>query len=444
VTAPPPGWFYGIAADLSAYYRAGLVALGLEVFDVPVEPFLTPDPVRIDRLVSELRAFGPELAVGLSHGSYALICRLPARRGRKRRNLFTDVLDIPTLCLWDHAPLELADQLLAPLPADPAGSRRGALRQLRSALDHPRVIHWSRDRGQTRAMVELGLADPTRIVHSPTAAVGPVALRAAHPAAGGVGFVGHVYQEPVPRRDSTLDMVARDAYASWDAGSSPSLLEELTGRLERLSPAARSALSVSPDETYFWSFAHRFVIHEAQTRSRLAALGAAGVPVACVGNLDAGAPGVPANLVASSGRVRFGPELAEALTRYPVVLDVLNPGFVEGYSSKPMQGFAAGGFVLVNRTAGFVERFGDAGEAATWASHDELAAKVELYLSRPRLRDEVGDQIRAEIAASHTLEHVLCGVLDQAWELASPPSRRAKVRSRLRALSRAEGGSAAQ
>ena len=28
--------------------------------------------------------------------------------------VFTDVLDLPTICIWDHAPLELADQLLTP------------------------------------------------------------------------------------------------------------------------------------------------------------------------------------------------------------------------------------------------------------------------------------------------------------------------------------------
>ena len=127
VTTPPARWFHGIAADLAGIYRAELVALGIEVFDVPIDAFMPPDHSQIARLTSALRAFAPDMAMGLSHGSYALICRLPPERDGMRPNLFTDVLDLPTICLWDHAPVELADQVLGPLPANAAQSRLGAL-----------------------------------------------------------------------------------------------------------------------------------------------------------------------------------------------------------------------------------------------------------------------------------------------------------------------------
>src|ERR1700732_2880231 len=108
VTLPPDGWFHGIARALFDLYRQAFVDLGLTVFDVPVDAFRPPDVVRISSLLSDLRAFQPELAVGLSHGVYALICQLPAGNNLRRPNLFTEVLDIPTLCLWDHAPWEFA------------------------------------------------------------------------------------------------------------------------------------------------------------------------------------------------------------------------------------------------------------------------------------------------------------------------------------------------
>jgi len=60
----------------------------------------------------------------------------------------------------------------------------------------------------------------------------------------------------------------------------------------------------------------------------------------------------------------------------------------------------------------FIENFGEAGEAASWTSHSDLAMKIDRYLSRPALRQEIGDAIRAEIAARHTLPDVLRHVLE--------------------------------
>jgi hypothetical protein len=69
------------------------------VFRVPVDAFLPPDLARLTPLLADLRAFRPELALGLCAGNYGLICRLPARRDGWRPNLFTEVLEVPTVCL---------------------------------------------------------------------------------------------------------------------------------------------------------------------------------------------------------------------------------------------------------------------------------------------------------------------------------------------------------
>jgi hypothetical protein len=301
--------------------------------------------------------------------------------------------------------------------------------ELRRVLNHPRLIHWSRDRGQSRIMAALGLAAPERIIHVTPPALAPFLGHTAPRDAGGVGFVGHVYQTQAPSRGERLDELARDAAAAWRNRSTPSLWDAFAGRIDALPAEARSRLRVSRDETFFWSFAHRFIVHEAQNASRLAALGSAGATVFCTGNLDSDAPGVPANLIAASSRVGFRSGLPDALTRHAITLDVLNPGYIEGYSHKPVLGFAAGGFVLVNRTRGFVENFGDAGAAATWTSHTDLAAKVDRYLSRPALRREIAAAIRAEIKRTHTLPHVLRRVLDAAWALRGSPPRPAASRT---------------
>jgi hypothetical protein len=178
---------------------------------------------------------------------------------------------------------------------------------------------------------------------------------------------------------------------------------------------------LSHDETFFWQFVHRFILHDAQTATRLAVLGAVGVPVACIGNIDTRMAGVQDNLVAAGTHVEFSDGLPQALSACAITLDVLNPGFIDGYSHKPVQAFAAGGFMLLNRVGGFVESFGEAGEAASWTSHADLAAKIDHYLTRPTLRREIGDTIRAEIARHHTLSHVLRRVLGFAAELHDSP-----------------------
>ena len=81
---------------------------------------------------------------------------------------------------------------------------------------------------------------------------------------------------------------------------------------------------------------------------------------------------------------------------------------------KPVLGFAAGGFVLLNRKRDFVDTFGDAGEAVSYSSADELAAKIDLYLTKPALRREIGGAIREKLFARHTLQATLARVLEQA------------------------------
>jgi hypothetical protein len=413
VTVPPGDWFHGIPLAMFDIYRRSLAELGFEIFDVPVDAFVVPDATRIARLVSDLKAFQPELAFGLPKGSYALICRLPARRDGWRPNLFTDVLDIPTICLWDHAPLELADQLLAH-PADPAGSVAGALDALRQSLAHPRLIHWSPDTGQTQLMEELGFLLPEHVIQEPLPSLpGFVPQDGLEGGAPGVGFVGHFYQESIAYPHAGLKSLAEQVIQAWISDSSQPLWYVLAKYLDGMDPELRKRFSLHQDQTYFWHFAHRLIVHEAQTALRLHVLGSAGVPVACYGNLKTDLPGVPGNLTAVPGRIPFGPQLAAVLARHTINIDVFNPGSIHGYSHKPMMTFAAGGFMLVNRRRDFIRAFGDAGEAVSY-DHD-LDAKVDRFRTNPKHLREVREAIREIISARFQLKQVLIRVLDAAF-----------------------------
>jgi hypothetical protein len=411
VTEPPRDWFGGIAHAFYRRYRHALAALGLEVFDVPIDAFVRfADAGRQTDLIGDLRDFRPELALGLSHGAHALVCRLPAGRGGFRPNLFTDVLDIPTICTWDHAPLELAEQLLTPHPATPAQSTGGMLDRLRRALCHPRLIPWSRDSGQTALMSRLGLMPRPPLFEISPAFPDMTAPAAAAPAGEPpVAYIGALYPGQPADRPAALTHLATGAIARWLA-TGGACWDELDRGIAALPARQRDELALDPDQSFFWAFVHRVIAHEAQTARRLDILGAIDRPVAFYGQAH---PGLPRHL-RPCGTVPFGAELAAVYAHHPIVVDVQNPGFIHGFGHKPVHAFAAGGFMLVDRKADFVAAFADAGDAVSYASHDELAGKIDRFLAAPAYRREVGDAIRARIAERHSLPDVLTRILEQA------------------------------
>ena len=414
VTSPPSHWFHGIATAMFDLYTTALRDLGLQLFDVPVEPFINGDIIRIRSLVRRLETFQPELAIGLPKGAYALLCRMPPRRNGSRLNVFTQVLGIPVVCLWDHAPFDLTDQLLQPFPDSPDRSTGGTLEALRDVLSQPGLVHWSPDRGQTAIMRSLDLIRPEQVLHEwlPALPGFEPDRGQAQPGPGSprVAFVGHLYQSERESID-TLEGLSHDALTAWCASRRPRpFWDALMERLSSVSPEERQQLALTPDQTFFWRFAHTLTIRRAQTALRLDRLAAIPVPVACYGNLEV-RPYTPSHLIPVPGHIPFGPPLSRVLARHEVTVDVMNPGSVHGYSHKPGMTFASGGFALIDRKAHFLEAFGAVGDAVSYDSKAELAEKVDYYLSRPAERRDVGDAIRARLRQKFTLTHVLRRVL---------------------------------
>src|SRR5689334_6888579 len=63
ITVPPRGWFHGISFAIHKLHRQALVDLGLRIFDMPVEAFLSPEASRIATLIQDLRSFRPQIAL---------------------------------------------------------------------------------------------------------------------------------------------------------------------------------------------------------------------------------------------------------------------------------------------------------------------------------------------------------------------------------------------
>ena len=394
VVVPPADWLSGILRAYHDLYRQALTDLGVATIDVPLQAVVPYDAGRMADLLSDLRAFRPQAAMSLSVGAWLMACRLPAGRDGWSPNLFTDVLDIPAICIWDSAPQDFAASLIdLPGPGSaevesPATSRPGVLGALQRELCHPRLIHWSRDSGQTRVMRDMGLLSTGKVLTEITPIVpGFLPAPDTTPAEDAV-FIGHLNDDPRPWPDPRFAALSREIVEEslrdpdrpiWD------ILLRKTGSWREL----------DPDRSFFWAFAHRVIVYEAQAARRRHFIGRA-------------------HVTRLEGHVPLGPPLARALASHAITVDVLNPAFIAGFGHKSVLGFAAGGFVLMNRQRDFVDTFGDAGEAVSYSSPDELAAKIDLYLTKPALRREIGAVIRDKLFARHTLHATLARVLEQA------------------------------
>jgi hypothetical protein len=136
-TLPPHPWFGGIDYNFAVEMSDELRALGASVFDLRVGSIITQNDVYIRDAIQTLKSFRPDVAVSLPNALYALQCNTA-----KRENIFKDILQIPTIMLWDHGLLQLPQQILGPLPATPEESAGGSIRRLRKALDHPLYLHY--------------------------------------------------------------------------------------------------------------------------------------------------------------------------------------------------------------------------------------------------------------------------------------------------------------
>src|SRR5271154_2767096 len=156
-TIPPHPWFGGIDYNFAIEMTEELRQLGAEVFELHIGSFITGNDVYIRDSIAALRSFRPQVAMPVPNALYALLCRDGAQ------NIFKDILQIPTVMLWDHGLLQLPQQILGPLPNRPEDSTGGAIRRLKQVLDHPLFIHYSPDRGHIQALDKLGVIDSKKV-----------------------------------------------------------------------------------------------------------------------------------------------------------------------------------------------------------------------------------------------------------------------------------------
>ena len=179
----------------------------------------------------------------LPNAGYGFVCR--TSRGK---DLFRDILRIPTILIWDHGLLQLAPLVLGSLPASPAESQDGSIERLRESVDHPLFVHYSPDRGMTAVIEKLGVIGAGKVRNFVQPAWPMYVRQARYPQAGPalrsrVAFTGTIYLEaaqklpfrthPVLAGIESRMVQAKKAQLTanlWDVLLAESVLEQLSIR----------------------------------------------------------------------------------------------------------------------------------------------------------------------------------------------------------------------
>ena len=405
VTIPPTHWFGGIDYNFAIEMSDEMRALGADLFEVDVYAFILRNKIHIDETIAALRSFRPDVAVALPNSGYILNCVTPTGE-----NIFSDILQVPTVMLWDHGLLQIPKIVLDPLPQDPLEGIPGCVERLRRVLNHPLYIHYSPDRGHIEQMGRLGLIDPSKV---------QLFLQPAYPNfvrfgytrdrsaayASRVAFAGNVYLQRTKdvsfRRDQTLGEIESRVLVAKKSRLNECLWDLLMAEIERIGPAAANVLKLTPDSTFFWSFMYDEIEYVGNTEVRLAILKGLNQECEFFGNfVDPDSIGALRDQHHMRYRkcLEYFRELPLLFKNSDVIVDVINLGYNTGVSPKVMGCFASGGLVLFDYKDDFAQTMGDFGTEVMYRSIDHLNALIDRYLTNVSQRVDTIRYLQHRIA----------------------------------------------
>jgi len=421
---PPHPWFGGVDYNFAVEMRDELLSLGATVFDLDVASFIAGNNVYIRDSIAALRAFRPDVAISLPNALYVLLCSTP-----ERKNIFRDILELPTLMLWDHGLLQLPRQILGPPPNNPAEARGGAIRRLRKALDHPLYRHYSPDRGHIDAMDKAGVIARSRVRFFLQPAY-PNFVRYGYrtPSSSAfrtrLAFAGNVYlkaAESLPfRNDQVLAGIEAKVLATKKSRLTECLWDLLLAEIDALDRSTRKRLRLDPNSTFFWNFLHEEIEMVGNTDVRLSVLTGLTREYDFYGNFVE-----PQSVATLRNRYRikfrkcldYFTELPLLFMNSDLIVDVINLGYNSGISPKVMGCFACGGLMLFDFKDDFYQSMGDVGNQVMYRSIDHLNSLVEEYLSNPRKRRDVSRYLQHRVCTEFSFGELSKRILadEPAW-----------------------------
>lgn len=423
VTMPPHTWLR-MDIDLAVEMTGELRALGATVFELDTGGFITSNDLYIQDAIEALRSFRPDVAVALPNAGYVLLCKA------QEQNIFRDILQIPTIMLWDHGLFQFPKLILEPLPRESGEAADGAIRRLREVLDHPLYFHYSPDRGHIAALDKLGVLDsggvrfflqpayPNFVRHGYRSAPSDVFRTR-------LAFAGNVYlqaSQTLPfRGQPVLEGIEARILAAKKNRLTECLWDLAMAEIDALDRTTRARLRLYPDSTFFWSFVHDEIELVGNTDVRLAVLTGLNRECDFYGNFVE--PGAMRTL-RDRYHMRFRKSL-DYFTEMPllfmnseVIVDVINLGYNTGVSPKVMGCLACGGLVLFDYKDDFYRAFGDVANQIMFRSVDHLNSLVEEYLGDPRKRRDVSRYLQHRICTEFSFGALCKRILleEPAWQ----------------------------
>ena len=425
---PPPAWFGGVDRKFAADMIRNLEEMGADLLQIDMARLLARDEAYVPRILSDLRSFQPDVALGTPNAGYAVLTS-----DSKGRNLFSDILEIPTLLIWDHGALQFAGLLLQPLPTGVPESSDGCIGRLRKALDHPLFLHYSPDRGHTAVMRDLGV-----LVEQPVQQFLHIAFPAytrpveKNPAIKSrIAFAGNLYSEHARnlkyRQHETLGPMEAAMLAGKAARPQASLWELLMEQMEHVGEAARRQLRLNPDESFFWRFVCDEIESVGSTEVRLSMLTALRHEFDFYGNFVE--PQARPLL-----RDRYGIHfrgMLDCVTELPalyrsseLLVDAVQPCYISGVSPKIPSCYAAGGLALFDYKADFRDALGDIADQVMYRNHAHLNAMIDDFLTHPEKRNEVARELQHRVREQFTFAHLMRRLLveEPLWRMARSAS----------------------
>jgi hypothetical protein len=411
-TLPPRDWFGGHDCDLARVEIAALRRLGVDLHVVSGDRWR--DVNQWPQILDDLKLFAPHIAVAVPNAGYGLFFGATPPGGGPRMNLFTEILGLPMIQFWDHILTQAPGYFAGNLANRPDSARTGIQAFLRQKLSHVNNRHYVPDSGHIAEAERIGVLSvgaAKRYIfpaHSHFIEKG-LAYPARDKVKGRVAFAGNLYVSAgarlptlqVPIIQAVDQAAAALKRENWELPGWDVLLHCFT----KYDADTLQSNALTFDHDFFWQAALDLLSIRLATSHRLSVLRAIAVPVDFYGNFadpeSTGALAGDGN-ISFRGNVDFITELPDVFSSYDILVDVTNSPFINGSSSKVLNAFAAGGFMLTDYRKDLHEYLGELGTTFMYRDADDLNVKIAYYQDRPAERADVIKKMQSIIAAHLT------------------------------------------
>ncbi|SEC60069.1 Glycosyl transferases group 1 [Rhizobiales bacterium GAS191] len=425
-TMPPALHFNGVAFEIARNQVDILRQLGASVYGFDTSPFYKNDLITLQSQIDDVRTFKPHAVLSLPSAGYAV--EIVMDDGEAPRNVFLDILELPTILYWDHALVHASRYVTPSWPASPFYSARGVKQSLQSLLTHPLAFHYFPDTAHASEFHRLGIGTLDQNWGVDFGSVGHQLVEYGQTEgdninpAHRVGFVGNLYlsaTQDIRYDDDALLAIRQAALAAVMADWNYPAYSAYLRTIGSLDPHLRSKLRLDADQSFYWRFLYDELCSVANGEPRFRKLLACGHPVTYFGgfaDLRSRNAALNAGWILADKYLPYGSSLAAAYHQIRVTIDVANAPFINGFSSKILGCFAAGGFMLTTRKPDMAAALGPVVDAIGFSNAEELSRKVDYYLTHDRQRLEIAREIKEIVRRNFTTSELFARTVPMALD----------------------------